>query len=141
MMRPALALSIAALLLAGCSDTMLDSFTFMQGREKPIRRDQFPATFKQDILRIVPSLVAVQSGIRDAYYSDPVLDPAANTFASCVRFNPRDGAGQYLGNKEYAIYYYNGEINQVLAATGDQCRAASYKPFPELQQLCPTGKC
>lgn len=141
MMRSALALGLAALVLAGCSDTMWDSFTFLESREKPVRRDQFPATFKQDILRVVPSLVAVQSGIRDAYYSDPVLDPTANTFASCVRFNPRDGSGQYVGNKEYAIYYYNGEINQVIAAADGQCRAASYKPFPELQQLCPGGKC
>lgn len=139
MMRCGLVLFLAVS-LAGCSDTMSNSFTFMQGKEKPIKRDVFPTGFKQQILRVVPSIVADQAGIRDAYYSEPVMDPNVNTFASCLRFNARDGAGQYVG-KEYAVYYYDGAINQVIAAAEGQCSKAAYQPFPELERLCPNGKC
>jgi hypothetical protein len=141
MKRLGFVLMAAALLLAGCSNSLTDSFTFLEPKEKPIKRDLFPADFKQQFLHVVPSIVAEQRGIRDAYYSDPVLDPSANTYASCVRFNPRDGAGQYLGNKEYVVYYYNGVINQVVPGSSEQCRAASYKPFPELEKLCAGPKC
>jgi hypothetical protein len=61
--------------------------------------------------------------------------------ASCVRFNARDASGQYLGAKEYVAYYYDGNLNQFVAATGDQCKTASYKPFPELERLCTGSKC
>jgi hypothetical protein len=140
MMRAVLALLITASMLAGCG-SMMDSFTFLERKEKPIRRDVFPADFKGQILRTVPSVVADQRGIRDAFYSDPAMDPSVNTMASCVRFNARDASGQYAGPKDYAAYYYNGNLNQFVAATGDQCRAASYKPFPELERLCSSGKC
>jgi hypothetical protein len=139
MMRTGFALLCAALALAGCG-SMTDSFTFLERPEKPVRRDLFPKDFKTEILRTVPSVVADQRGIRDAYYSDPALDPSANTYASCVRFNARDAGGQYVGVKDYVAYYYDGELNQFVAA-GDQCKAASYKPFPELERLCPGGKC
>jgi hypothetical protein len=142
MMRAVLTLVFAAAVLAGCSSNMVDSFTFMQSPEKPLRRDLFPADFKNDILRTVPSVVADRTGIREASYSEPVRDTSANTYASCVRFNARDGNGQYVGVKEYAAYYYNGDLNQLVAADAGQCKSASYKPFPELERLCPTvGKC
>lgn len=135
-----LTLTAAALLLAGCT-SMKESFTFMQTPEKPVRRDVFPKDFKAQILRTIPSVVADQRGIREAYYSEPALDPSVNTMASCVRFNARDASGQYAGVKEYAAYYYDGQLNQFVATTGDQCKTANYQPFPELERLCPAGKC
>jgi hypothetical protein len=134
-----IAILFVTLTLAGCG-SFTESFTFLQTNEKPIPRDIRPANFKQEIMSTVPSVVPDQKGIRDAYYSDPVLDPTVNTYASCVRFNARDSAGNYSGVKEYAVYYYGGHLNQFVAA-GDQCKAASYKPFPELEKLCPGGKC
>jgi hypothetical protein len=137
--RIGFALLCVALTLAGCG-SLADSFSFMERKEKPIRRDLFPASFKTQILRTVPSVVADRAGIRDAYYSEPAMDPGADTYASCVRFNARDGGGQYVGVKDYIAYYYNGALNQFVAAE-DRCKAASYKPFPELENLCPGGKC
>jgi hypothetical protein len=140
MIRTILALLMAAALLAGCG-SMMDSFTFLQTKEKPIPRDIMPANFKQEIMNTVPSVVSEQRGIREAYYSDPMLDPKVNTYASCVRFNARDSSGVYEGAKEYAIYYYGGHLNQFVAADDGQCKAVNYKPFPELERLCPGGKC
>ena len=135
------AIALATLTLAGCGSDALNSFTFMQGREKPIARDVMPANFKREILTTVPSVVADQRGIREAYYSDPAIDPKLNTYMSCVRFNAPDGAGGYVGAKEYVAYYYDGHLNQFVAAPPDQCRGVAYKPFPELDKLCIGPKC
>ena len=132
---------LAALTLAGCGSNALNSFTFMQSAEKPIPRDVMPANFKQEIINTVPSIVAEQQGIREAYYSDPAMHPTLGIYASCVRFNARDAGGQYLGAKEYALFYYGGHLNQFVPAQPDQCRGVGYKPFPELENLCPGGKC
>jgi hypothetical protein len=132
----------SALLLAACGGSKLtESFTFLQTPEKPVKRDVFPAAFKQEIINVIPSIVSERRGIREAYYSDPSLDPKINTYFSCVRFNARDRAGEYQGAKEYAAYYYDGHLNQFVIAPPDQCGTAPYKPFPELERLCVGTKC
>lgn len=136
-----LLLGAAALALAGCGGSTLDSLNFMKTTEKPIARDIMPANFKGEIIAIIPSVVADRRAIREAYYSDPVLDPEVNTYASCVRFNARNAAGEYEGVKEYAVVYYNGHLNQFTVAPPGRCRTAGYKPFPELENLCPGGSC
>lgn len=135
-----LAIGLMALALAGCGSTF-DSFPFMQRADKPIPRDVMPKSFKQEIVYVLPSAVADPKEIREAYYSDPVLDPKVNTYVSCVRFNARNAAGDYQGPKEYAAYYYGGHLNQFVAAPADQCRGVAYKPFPEIERLCPGGRC
>jgi hypothetical protein len=129
------------LLLAACSNSLTESFTFLQTAEKPVKRDVFPAAFKQEVLNIVPSVVSERRGIREAYYSDPVMDSKINTYFSCVRFNARNAAGEYQGAKEYAAYYYDGHLNQFVIAPPDQCATVAYKPFPELERLCVGTKC
>jgi hypothetical protein len=134
-------IGVMTLALAGCGSSALSSFSFLETKEKPIARDIMPARFKQEIIATVPSVVADHRGIREAYYSDPAVDPALNTYVSCVRFNARNAAGDYEGAKEYAVYYYNGHLNQFAAAPPERCRGAGYKPFPELENSCPGGKC
>ncbi len=133
---------MAALGCAACSSGALDSFTFMEGREKPVEPNIFPADFKQQILATVPTVVEDSTGYRDAFYSDPLIDPKSTVtvYSSCVRFDPRVG-NQYLGTKEYILYYYGGHLSQFVPATPDQCRFATYKPFPELEKLCLGKKC
>ena len=140
-MKRICAIVLGAIALAGCGSSALDSFSFMKTEEKPIPRDVMPANFKQEIVSAVPGVVSDQRGIREAYYSDPVLDPKVNTYVSCVRFNARNSAGEYQGAKEYAAYYYGGHLNQFVLAQPDLCRTAPYKPFPELERLCQDGKC
>jgi hypothetical protein len=135
-----IAIILAALMLAGCG-SMADSFTFWETKEKPIPRDVMPANFKREVVAAISSVVDEQRGIRGAYYSDPVMDSKLNIYVSCARFDARDATGQYVGPKEYAAYYYGGHLNQFVAAPPDQCRSASYRPFPEIENLCPGGKC
>jgi hypothetical protein len=142
-MKRAVAAVALALSLAGCGSSVMDSFNFMKSDEKPIERNLPPTNFKAAILRTVPSIVADPSGIREAYYSDPVIDPqsAISVYTSCVRFNARDSSKQYTGSKEYILYYYGGQLQQFVLAKEGECRYATYKPFPELEKLCPSGKC
>lgn len=131
-----------ALLLAACgSNSLTESFTFLQTSEKPLKRDVFPTAFKQEVLSTIPSVVSQRRGIREAYYSDPVMDSKIDTYFSCVRFNAPNSAGEYEGSKEYAVYYYNGHLNQFVIAPPDQCATAAYKPFPELERLCVGNRC
>jgi hypothetical protein len=134
MMRTALALLISATMLTGCG-SLTDSFTFLERPDKPVQRIM-PPNFKQEILSAIPSAVTNPRGIREAYYSDPVLDPKVGTYVSCVRLNARNSAGEYEGAKEYAAYYYDGHLNQFVTAPPDQCAAANYRPFPEAERLC-----
>jgi hypothetical protein len=134
MKRVVVLLAFAAAALAGCG-SLTDSFTFLERPDKPIQRIM-PPNFKQEILSAIPSAVANPRGIRDAYYSDPVLDPKVGTYVSCVRLNARNSAGDYEGAKEYVAVYYDGHLNQFVAAPPDQCAAANYRPFPEAERLC-----
>jgi hypothetical protein len=138
-----IAVVLFALALAGCGSDMMNSFTFWESDEKPVEPNLFPKDFKQQIINTMPSVVADRSGIREAYYSDPVIDQksAISVYTSCVRFNARDGSRQYVGSKEYILYYYGGQLQQFVLAKEGECRYATYKPFPELEKLCPGGKC
>ena len=140
-MKRTVAIGFVAFTVASCGGSALTSFSFIPDNEKPIARDIMPRNFKTEVLNAAVSVVEDQKGIREAYYSDPVLDPKVNTYVSCARFNARSVAGDYLGAKEYAAYYYGGHLNQFVSAPPDLCRAANYKPFPELEKLCPLGKC
>ena len=60
---------------------------------------------------------------------------AESRYAACVRYNARDGEGQYAGSKDRIAVFYAGELNQLIIATPEQCGNAAYQPFPELESL------
>jgi len=135
---------LLALTCAACSKAsdMFDSFTFAQSREKPVEANIFPADFKTQIIKAMPQLQDDPSNLRGAFYSDPMLDPkgTVSVYTSCVRFEPRDLTKQYLGSRDYAVYYYGGRLQQFVPAQG-QCGYATFKPFPELEQVCQKPRC
>jgi hypothetical protein len=103
-----------------------------------------PLEYKADVLLEMPRILGDPTNIRDAYISDPLFDPNGpiKHYYSCVRFNPRDpGTRQYLGSRDYIAHYFDGHLNQFVAATKEQCASAAYKPFPELEKLCKGHKC
>jgi hypothetical protein len=130
--------ALIAVSLAGCGSSALDSLNFMKSSEKPVDPNLTPTNFKTEILRTVPSIVEDQTGIREAFYSDPMVDPKStvSVYTSCVKFNARDSQKQYKGSKTYILYYYGGHLQQMVPAEQDQCRFAAYHPFPEVERLC-----
>jgi hypothetical protein len=119
----------AAVALAGCSNS-----------DKKTTEDPniFPAKYKSQIVDFVPSVVSDATNIRSGFVSEPVLktDGPVHVYYSCVRFNARTNGLQYGGSKDYAVYFYSGQINQFVEAPPDLCAKAAYQPFPEIEKIC-----
>jgi hypothetical protein len=103
----------------------------------------FPADYKDQILKMMPEIVADPSYMRDTGISDLTLRPVgeSNRYAVCVRFNPRKSKTEYAGVQERLAIFYGGKLAQFVKATPEQCGKAAYKPFPELEQLCFGDRC
>jgi hypothetical protein len=76
-------------------------------------------------------------GVRDAYITEPRIQPIGSEprYAVCLRYNAKDGYGQYVGSRDHIAIYFAGKLNQLVPATPEQCANASYQRFPELEAL------
>jgi hypothetical protein len=103
----------------------------------------FPAGYRQEILLTLTNTLDDPTGIRDAFISEPVLRAAGREprYVVCMRFNSRDINKQYSGVKERIAFFYGGYLNQMVDATKEQCGAAAYKPWPELEKYCMATNC
>jgi hypothetical protein len=127
-------LSAFSLAFTGCSS----------GSKAPEENpNQFPANYKDEILLTMTNSLEDPTNVRDAYISDPVLRRAGTDerYIVCVRSDSRNANKQYTGSKDRIAYFYGGHLNQLVAATKEQCGNAAYKPFPELEKLCQARKC
>jgi hypothetical protein len=107
-------------ILAGCSEF---------GKPEPgPDPNLFPANYKADLtayLRRNPDFLA---DVTAASISAPALTQfgSQSRYVVCLRL---DGPN---GRKEKVAIYFSAMINQFVDATGEQCKAAAYQPFPEL---------
>jgi hypothetical protein len=114
------------------------------GRDPPkIDENLFPAAYKADILKVMPDILGDPTNIRDAFISDPALTPFGNVsrYTVCVRFNPRTTGRRYAGSQDRIGIFLEGQLQQFVPATQEQCGKAAYKPFPELEKLCHAQRC
>jgi len=122
-------LSALALALAACSS---DS--------KPDNPNQFPTDYKKEIIETLKKLFASNDTTRvsGAVVSDPVLRPVGKDqlYTACVRYTAHGATQGEIGNATRVAYFYAGHLNQLIAASQEQCGNAAYKPFPELNQFC-----
>lgn len=121
---------VAALALCACN-------SFVPEKEKPVEENLYPKSYKAAILDRLRAQLPDAKGIRGAFLAEPVLKPrdAITRYIACIRFDAKDDRGRYQGNKEYAAFFYAGDLTQIVAATGDVCDKAAYQPFPELERL------
>jgi hypothetical protein len=128
-------LSALAAALAACSSTP----------EKDPATDPniVPADYKQEILLTLTRTLEDPTNLRDTYISEPAFTGtgANKHYTACIRFNARDARRSYTGSQDRIAYFYGGHLNQLVAATKEQCGNAAYKPFPELEKLCQANKC
>ena len=103
----------------------------------------YPKDYKEEILNTLASDLADPTNVRDAYITDPTLTPVNKDqrYTVCVRANVRGANHSYLGSKDRIAYFFAGHLNQLIAATPEQCGNAAYKPFSELEKLCYGKKC
>jgi hypothetical protein len=124
------ALRIGALLgavagaLAGCSAFGLGQKT------EPLRPDPnlFPDNYKALLLTRLQTNPYGLAGAREAFVSVPALKPfgTESRYFVCLRVVAPDT------RKDKLVIFYAAEINQFVDATGDDCAAAAYQPFPEM---------
>jgi hypothetical protein len=117
--------AVLALALAGCSGIP----GFGRSEEKPADPNAYPASYKTDVLAYLQNNSTELDSARDPYLSAPTLGQLAGTesrYFVCLRMDRPDG------RKEKVIVFYSGLINQYVDASGRQCAAAAYQPFPEL---------
>lgn len=126
-----------ALALVGCQD-YVNKFV-----EPPIEPNVLPTNYMPRILDTLRVELEDPTGIREAYIADPVLRKNGNDmrYVVCLRYNARDSAGRYKGSRDRAAFYFNGQLTQITDAPPELCVNAAYRPFPELQKLCPQLKC
>jgi hypothetical protein len=120
----------AALALAACS-------SFIPEKEKPVEENLYPKGYKAAILDRLRAQLPDPKGIRAAFLAEPVLRSrdSATRYIACIRFDAKDDRGRYQGNKEYAAFFYGGDLTQIVGAPRDVCDKSAYQPFPELEKL------
>ena len=124
---------LSGLVLAACSTKP----------EPPVNPNIFPTDYKREILETMRTSLTVNTNVRDAFISAPVLAQVGTSqrYTACVRSNSRDINGLYTGDKDRIAYFYGGHLNQLVLATEGQCTSAAYVPFPELEHLCEAKEC
>ena len=96
----------------------------------------FPDNYRAEILAYQRSYLNDPTGIRSAAISQPALRSVGNLerYVVCVRFNAKGPAGAYTGVREHLAIFLAGKLDQ-MGVTREQCKDATYEPFPELERL------
>ena len=103
---------------------------------------RFPARYRTDIVDFMRPTLENPGKVKDAYIAEPVLRPVAGKqpiYVTCVRFNSRDNANVYFGERTRMVLFLTGRISQVLPEDPQICRGLSYQRYPELEQMGPPG--
>ncbi len=95
-----------------------------------------PENYRAEILAYERSYLNDPSGIRSAAISQPALRKVANVerYVACVRFDAKGPAGAYSGVRDHIAIFLAGKLDQLIQ-TREQCKDATYEPFPELERL------
>jgi len=115
--------------VAGCSQF---------GKPEQPDPNLYPANYKADLVAYIRTNQLEMLKARESHVSAPTLKQfdLQSRYFVCLRIDGPDG------RKEKFAVFFAGAINQFVDATGEQCGAASYQPFPELLAVLgtPGGK-
>jgi len=108
----------------------------------PVEVNILPPNYRANLLDFMQKNLTDPLGVRDAYISEPRLQPIGteSRYAVCVRYNAKDGYGQYIGSRDHIAIYFSGKLNQFVPASPEQCANAAYQRFPELEGLKRPGQ-
>lgn len=96
-----------------------------------------PTNYKSEILAYMRTYLNDPTGVREAYITEPSLLTVGGTqrYVSCLRFNAKNSVGKYEGSKDRVVAFLAGRFDTLALARGEQCKDASWQPFPELEKL------
>jgi hypothetical protein len=129
-----LVLALLAAALCGCA----------QNGPPKVEENVYPKDYRPGVVSLLRRKIDDPYGIREAYIAEPVLKslPSGSTrYIACIRFNAKNKDEQYQGTKEFAAYFFAGELTQVVDAGRELCGNAAYQPFPELEKYCREQVC
>ena len=134
---PSFARAVVLLALVGVGFSGCSVFEKSPDKLPPVEVNLPPTNTRAGVLALLEKQLVDPVGVRDAYITEPKLQQIGteSRFAVCVRYNAKDGYGQYTGSLDFIAIYFAGKINQYIPATADQCRNAAYQRFPELEAL------
>jgi hypothetical protein len=125
---------LAGLLLAGCATGERD----YSGPETAggASVNVFPEKYRTEILAYQRSYLNDPTGIRSAAISQPALRKVSSVerYVVCVRLNAKSPSGGYVGVREHLAIFLAGKLEQ-MGPTREQCKDATYEPFPDLERL------
>ena len=129
-----MAITTFLLLLAACSSVERDySGPETQGGAGV---NVFPEKYREEILAYQRSFLNDPTGIRSAGISQPAVRKVGSVerYVACVRFNAKAAGGAYTGVRDHIAIFLAGKLDQ-MAVTREECKDATYGPFPELERL------
>ncbi len=96
-----------------------------------------PANYKTEILAYLRTYLNDPTGVREAFITEPALMTVGGTqrYVSCLRFNAKNSVGKYEGSRDRMVAFLSGRLDTLALARGDQCKDATWQPFPELEKL------
>jgi hypothetical protein len=97
----------------------------------------YPDNYRTELLAFLRTYLNDPTNVLEAQIAEPVLRQVNSTdrYVVCLRYNAKNSDGRYTGVKETIAIYLHGRFNQLIDATGDTCKGATYQPFPELAAL------
>jgi hypothetical protein len=100
-----------------------------------------PSRYRQEVVDTLRDQIFNKNettSVTNALISDPALRPVGGEqrYTICVRYTAHSVVAGLTANAERIGYFYGGHLNQLVETTGNECRDAAYKPFPELNQVC-----
>src|SRR5262245_41812997 len=137
-MAARLLVGLAAVVLAGCATDIGPSPAELKTRWDA--ENIYPQAYRQDLLAFLRTYLNDPSQVRGAEVSQPQLKfvGPGDRYVTCVRYNPRNSDGKYLGSKDGAAVYVGGKLDRFLDTPRDVrqlCKEVAFAPFPELERL------
>jgi hypothetical protein len=112
--------------LNGCSEIKLGT------QEQKPNPNIFPANYKAELLAFIQKMHPDDMlNVQSAHVSSPMQKQSGSEapYFVCVRTESLNG------RKYQMTIFFDGQVNQFIDATAEQCGSAAYQPFPELTAL------
>jgi hypothetical protein len=114
----------------------------VSGRSRELREERearinvYPDNYRTDILAGLHSYLSDPTHIRDAYVSQPSLQPIGrqNRYVACVRFDARNSDGRYVGSRDVLAVFAGGRFDQFIDES-TQLGSANQSPSSILKDL------
>jgi hypothetical protein len=129
---PPLVAVVVACTLSACS-----SFHGFGGGEHSENVNVYPDNYRAELIAFLQTYLNDPTNVRDAQIAAPELRDVGSTnrYVVCLKYNAKNNDGRYVGMKENVAVYLRGRFNQMVIATGETCKGATYTPFLELMSL------